>query len=83
MQDFYKTLKEHNLTAMLQWGSLTLNLPSSELDGLDEEELTVSISSKMGQQIKIDLMPLPGQFTLKKWWANLLQSFKSGIEEQL
>lgn len=82
-QDFNKALKANNLKAIITFGDLTLKLPSLELDGLDSDHLEISIKTNLQELISIDLMPLPGSFSLDQWERILLESLRSGIEEKL
>ena len=62
-------------------GFLTLELPKMILDGLDEFNIEVAISSKFHQLCKVDLMPLPVGIPLKDWERLLIGSLRQGLEE--
>jgi len=62
-------------------GFLTFELPKMILDGLDEFNIEVSISTKFEQLCKIDLMPLPVGLPLKEWERLLIGSLRQGLEE--
>jgi len=79
-------LLEKNLSAIATFscsgdGFLTLELPKMILDGLDEFNIEVSISTKFEQLCKIDLMPLPVSLRLKDWESLLIGSLRQGLEE--
>jgi len=86
IQGLNQALKHQNLSATATFscpnGSfLTLELPKMILDGLDEFNIEVSISSKFQQLCRIDLMPLPVGIPLKDWEHLLIGSLKRGLEE--
>ena len=79
-------LLEKNLSAIATFSCLngtflTLELPKMILDGLDEFNLEVAISTKFEQLCTIDLMPLPTDLPLKDWERLLIGSLKQGLEE--
>ena len=80
-QGFNRLLKETNLKAQMLLGDMSLSFPSLEVDGLDGLDACMTISSNIRDLCKIDLMPLPGTFSLKDWERLLIGSLKAGLQE--
>lgn len=86
IQGLNQVLKHQNLSATATFSCsnatfLTLELPKMILDGLDEFNVEVSISTKFEQLCKVDLMPLPVGLPLKDWEKLLIGSLRQGLEE--
>jgi len=80
-QGFNRLLKETNLKAQMLLGDMILSFPALQLDGLDGLDACITISSNIRELCKIDLMPLPGTFTLADWERMLIGSLKAGLKE--
>lgn len=86
IQGINEALKHQNLSAIATFSCsngtfLTLEVPKMILDGLDEFNIEVSISTKFEQLCQVDLMPLPVGLPLKDWERLLIGSLRQGLEE--
>lgn len=86
IENFNASLREKKICKKVLFSTqrtdfLKFYLPIMILNGLEDFNVEVALSTKFEDICKIDLMPIPQLFYLMDWERILIGKLKSGLEE--